>query len=72
MQPLSITISPGTMVTFKNMGQHMHTVTSDTGLFDSRELDPGKTCKVFFAAPGTYTYHCTLHPDRMRGTVIVE
>lgn len=67
----SITIPAGTLVRWKNSGGHMHTVTSDTGLFDSRELDPGRSCTVFFAKPGTYFYHCTLHPDKMRGTIVV-
>jgi len=71
-QPKSITISAGTTVRWKNVGSHMHTVTSDTGLWDSRELDPGRTVSVVFAKPGTYTYHCTLHPQKMRGTIIVE
>jgi plastocyanin len=71
-QPRSITISAGTIVRFKNVGGHLHTVTSDTGIWDSREMDPGRTVNVYFAKPGTYDYHCTLHPEKMRGTINVE
>src|ERR1700722_10914286 len=71
-QPLSVTFSAGTIVRWKNVGRHIHTVTSDAGIWDSRELDPGRPVSVFFAKPGTYTYHCTLHPEKMRGTIIVE
>jgi len=71
-QPRSITISAGTIVRWKNVGSRLHTVTSDTGIWDSQELDPGRTVSVYFAKPGTYNYHCTLHPEKMRGTIIVE
>jgi plastocyanin len=71
-QPRSITISAGTIVTWENVGSHIQTVTSDTGIWDSQELDPGRPVSVFFARPGTYTYRSTLHPDKLHGTVIVE
>jgi len=71
-RPRSITIAAGTIVRWENVGRHMHTVTSDTGLWDSLEMDTGHTVRVCFAKPGTYHYHCTSHPDKMHGTVIVE
>jgi len=71
-QPSSITISAGTIVRWKNTSRHTQTVTSDSGIWDSGEVDPGRTVSVYFAKPGTYTYHCTLNPDKMRGTIIVE
>ena len=49
-----------------------HTATSDTtGIFDSGVLSPGGTYQFTFTTPGTYTYHCSLHPW-MQGTVIVK
>jgi plastocyanin len=71
-EPRSITIAAGTIVRWENVGHQMHTVTSDTGLWDSQEMDTGRSVRVFFAKPGTYTYRCTSHPDKLRGTVIVE
>jgi plastocyanin len=49
-----------------------HTATSDTaGIFDSGVLSPGGSYQFTFTTPGTYSYHCSLHPW-MQGTVIVK
>jgi plastocyanin len=49
-----------------------HTATSDTaGIFDSGVMSPGSTFQYTFTTPGTYTYHCSLHPW-MQGSVIVK
>jgi len=45
-----------------------HHLISDTGLFDSGTLSVGKSYSFTFAATGTYSYHCTLHPS-MVGTI---
>ena len=57
-----------------------HTVTSGAPLaIDDRFADhpapglllPGDTFTTTFPTPGTYPYFCEIHPDEMRGTVIV-
>jgi len=48
-----------------------HTVTSETGLFDSGLFGSGKNWTYTFAKAGVYNYYCTPHPW-MRGTIIVE
>ena len=68
---ISITISAGATVRWTNYDLHTHTVTSDTGLWDSGELAPNNRHSYTFSKPGTYTYHCTVHPG-MKGTVIVQ
>ena len=68
--PQTILIAVGTTVRWTNDDGVIHTVTSDTNLFDSGDLNPGDTFEWRFDAPGTYTYTCTRHPN-MRGTVIV-
>jgi plastocyanin len=65
-------VSPGTVVRWTNRGDHPHTVTSDTGLWDSGELRPGEGYAVYFPIPGRYYYHCKLHERDMRGWVVVE
>jgi plastocyanin len=66
--PASISVQPGTTVTWVNAGQAPHTVTSDDGQFDSGVLMPGDSYKVKFVGQGTLTYYCAIHPF-MRGSV---
>lgn len=67
----TITVKVGTTVTWENKDKVQHTVTSDSGLFDSGLLAKGVPFSFTFTEPGTYTYHCTPHPN-MKGTIIVE
>jgi plastocyanin len=69
--PETITVPVNTTVTWTNNDGMAHTVTSDTGLFDSGSFGAGGTYSFQFTAAGTYNYHCTLHPD-MIATVIVQ
>jgi FtsP/CotA-like multicopper oxidase with cupredoxin domain len=48
-----------------------HTVTAIDGSFDSGGIFPGDSYSHTFTIPGTYYYHCALHPW-MKGTVIVK
>ena len=69
--PPSITISKGTLLTWKNSDPLTHTSTSDTGVWATGDIAPGTSKAVTFGTPGTYTYHCSHHP-MMTGTVIVQ
>jgi plastocyanin len=69
-QPASIEVPAGSTVTWTNTGGAPHTVTADNGAFDSGQLAPGASFSQTFTTPGTYTYHCDIHP-RMTGTVVV-
>ncbi|MFQ5553059.1 MAG: plastocyanin/azurin family copper-binding protein [Thermoplasmata archaeon] len=68
--PATLTVPRGTEVTWFNQDLLIHTVTSETGLFDSRDLGPGGTFSYNFTEPGTYRYFCIPHPW-MQGEVIV-
>jgi plastocyanin len=75
--PNSLTVAPGTTVTWKNTDRAIHVVCSgkpsdDTcgKVFEEDSLKPGKTFQFTFADAGTYDYFCTLHPW-MTGQVIV-
>ena len=39
-----------------------HHLVSDTGLFDSGAMAPDASYTFTFAGPGTYAYHCSIHP----------
>jgi plastocyanin len=69
--PQTITIARGSTVTWVNSGTMNHTVTSDTGLFNSGTLTPASTYSITFSATGTFAYHCQFHQG-MTGTVIVQ
>lgn len=69
-QPSQLTVVAGQTVTWRNSGLGPHTVTSDTGQFDSGALQTGGTFSYTFSAPGTYAYSCTIHPT-MHGKVVV-
>ena len=75
--PASITVSPGTTVVWTNTGQSIHSVTSDTGAFDSNPscptgpcIDPGGTYSHTFTTAGTFAYHCRVHSN-MTAVVVI-
>jgi len=70
--PATLTVKAGTDVTFTNQDSVTHTVTSDTGLFDSGNLTSGKSFSFTFQTPGTYSYHCSIHTSMAHGTIIVQ
>lgn len=73
--PATLGIDPGETVTWRNDGEHVHTVTSDDGLFDSGVFESAATFSFTFAEPGTYPYFCQVHGARggvgMAGTIVV-
>ena len=68
--PATITVKPGTTVTWTQQDEDQHTVTANDGSFTSSPLITGTTYTHTFTAPGTYQYHCSIHPF-MHGTVVV-
>lgn len=68
--PTTTTVSLGTVVTWVNQDTVAHTSTSDTGLWDSKTIKVGGTYSFTFTAPGTYTYHCSIHPF-MKASIVV-
>ena len=69
--PPALTIPAGATVTWVNQDDDAHTVTADDGGFTSAGLDRGERFAHEFTAPGTYAYHCALHPT-MTATIIVK
>src|SRR5487761_20437 len=66
-----VVIGVNNTVTWVNNDIAPHTVTADSGSFDSGNLNPGQSFTNVFTTSGTYTYHCNYHPW-MHGTVIVK
>jgi plastocyanin/glucose/arabinose dehydrogenase len=72
-QPSSLTVTPGTTVTWTNKDNVDHTATSQSGpeSFDSKNIPQGGTFSFTFNQEGTYNYICTIHPF-MTGTITVS
>ena len=68
--PASMQVVQGTTVTWTNTGPSTHTTTSDSGAWDSGALAPGKSFSFKFNTPGTFAFHCSIHPN-MKGTITV-
>lgn len=60
--PATLTVSPGATVSVTNRDSVTHTLTADTGAFNTGDVSPGST-EHFTAptTPGTYHYRCNIH-----------
>jgi len=70
-EPAILTITAGTTVTWLNEDNSPHTVSERGRAFRSSALDTSDRFSYTFAAPGEFTYFCTLHP-MMVGKIIVK
>ncbi|MGK5081990.1 plastocyanin/azurin family copper-binding protein [Bdellovibrionota bacterium FG-1] len=70
--PNPLVVPPGTLVTWTNDDPNTHTVTSDSGLWDSGPLEEGDAFSYTFTSPGVFPYHCSIHGSQsMSGSVQV-
>jgi plastocyanin/uncharacterized membrane protein len=72
-EPQTLTVAPGTKVTWVNKDDEPHTATSSENpkLFDSRVLDTAETYSFTFSGTGSHPYFCKLHPH-MTGVIVVQ
>ncbi|MEA2517751.1 MAG: hypothetical protein QOG16_1589 [Actinomycetota bacterium] len=75
--PPSVEIKTGTTVTWHNaetidypVVRGYHKVVADDGSFESPDVAPGARWSYTFLKPGTYNYHCGIHPT-MTGQIVV-
>jgi plastocyanin len=76
-QPAVVRVAPGTTVRWVNRDRSTHTTTGDIvtiapsdGYWASGRLGAGGSFAKSFGEPGSWSYHCDVHPW-MRGTVQV-
>lgn len=69
--PASLTVKVGDSVTWTNQDSMGHSVTADDSSFDTGVFTNGESKTVTFSKAGTYTYHCSVHPN-MHGTIVVQ
>jgi plastocyanin len=68
--PATLTVRPGTMVTFENHDTMVHNVVGVGGIFRSKPLETNDKVSIAFDKPGEYAYFCGLHPY-MKGKIVV-
>lgn len=69
--PAELDVAVGTTVTWSNDDSEGHTTDSDAPGWNSGIISPRGRFSVAFQTPGTFRYHCSIHPS-MVGTVIVR
>ena len=69
--PAAVNVGVNDSVEWSNDYNRDHRIVADDGSFDSGKLKPGETFNHKFAAAGTFSYSCALHP-REKGKVIVK
>lgn len=69
--PASLTVKVGDKVTWTNQDSVGHSATADDNSFDTGVIAQGQSGSNTFSKTGTYTYHCSVHPN-MKATIIVQ
>lgn len=70
--PATLTIPAGTTITWTNMDDVPHVVSSDDNkTFKSKALDTDDHFSYTFTKPGTYNYYCAIHP-KMTAKIVVQ
>jgi plastocyanin len=69
-QPVAIAVAPGSTVTWTNTDNFTHNVRFEGD--EPQQMAPGESVTRTFDAVGTFPYVCSLHPNDMSGTVVVQ
>ncbi len=70
--PATLRVKHGAGIKVTNNDSAPHTVTADDGKsFDSGTVNSGASGSFQAPAPGSYAYHCTIHPF-MKGKLLVQ
>ena len=77
--PPTLTVQAGSTILFANVGGKPHTLTADDGSFGTDPVAPGaeggrfagNNATITLNKPGTFTFHCEIHPALMKGTLTV-
>ncbi len=69
--PAHVTVVSGERVRFSNDSVRDHTVSADDDSFDSGRLSAGEHYDLATKTPGSFPYHCSLHPG-ITGSVNVR
>jgi len=70
-EPQSDKVTVGDTVRWTNNGASLHTSTSNTGVWNSPNLNTGQSFIFQFNTIGSFPYHCAIHTS-MTGTIVVK
>jgi plastocyanin len=66
-----LNVSVGSTVVWQNSDGTSHDPTADGGAFNLPSIRSGGQGSFTFSSPGTFPYHCGIHPN-MIGTIVVQ
>jgi plastocyanin len=69
--PEPVTGKVGDVIGWMNNDTVPHTATLDDNTCTTDTINVGASGALTFSAPGTYAYHCTIHPTIMKGTITI-
>ena len=69
--PQPVQAKVGDVVAWSNKDSAPHSATMDDGSCDTDTIAANATAMLVFNAPGTYTYHCKIHPAQMKDVTVV-
>lgn len=69
--PQPVQAKVGDVVAWTNKDGAPHSATMDDGSCDTDSIASNATAMLVFNAPGTYTYHCKIHPAQMKDVTVV-
>lgn len=69
--PEPVTAKVGDVIGWTNNDSISHTATLDDGSCTTDTIGAGTTLALVFSAPGTYPYHCSIHPTQMMGKITI-
>ncbi len=68
--PQPVQAKVGDVIAWSNQDSAPHSATLDDGTCDTKTINAGAQAMLVFSAPGTYKYHCAVHPAQMKDYTI--
>lgn len=62
IDPQSVTVNVGDSVTWTNADSAPHQISANDDSFSTGVINPGASKTLVFNTPGTFAYHCDIHP----------
>jgi plastocyanin len=69
-QPNPAQVAVGSLVAWHNDDAQTHRIVMNDGSFDSGDIAPGASSSMMRLGANGGSYHCTIHPTMMSGTLI--